>query len=360
MFDIEQGIIKEITSKTKEKTIIKVEINNQISLAVNYNELTGDCNIDDTVILNTTAVNLNLGTGGYHFVIYNLNNQGLKSKVEGHIMKLRYSPYQIKVMAAEEQYSPYHTRFNTFESLNNMPVIVGSLHSMLIPVVATLKYLSNKIRIAYIMTDGASLPIWFSDTVELLKGLKLIDKTITIGHAFGGDIETVNIYNGLIAAKEIVNCDIAIVTMGPGIVGTGTRYGFTGIEQGYIIDAVNSLGGCAIGIPRIGFGDKRFRHKGISHHSITVFREITKSKTFIPIFKLDDQKHKLVEAQLRNFDLYEKHNIIVEKENVLEKALNHFNLSVDTMGRNYYDDSSYFLTCSAAGTFGYKKNIEVN
>ena len=31
--------------------------------------------------------------------------------------------------------------------------------------------------------------------------------------------------------------------MGPGIVGTGTKYGFSGIEQGYIIDAVNNLRG---------------------------------------------------------------------------------------------------------------------
>ena len=31
--------------------------------------------------------------------------------------------------------------------------------------------------------------------------------------------------------------------MGPGIVGSGTKYGFTGIEQGYIIDVINNLGG---------------------------------------------------------------------------------------------------------------------
>ena len=47
-----------------------------------------------------------------------------------------------------------------------------------------------------------------------------------------------------------------MVAMGPGIVGTGTNYGFTGIEQGTIIDAVNTLGGIPIAIPRISFADK--------------------------------------------------------------------------------------------------------
>jgi len=359
MFDLEKGIVKEIIEESSDKTIVLVQVNGTEGLAVNYNRLTGRINTNDEVLLNTTAVNLNLGTGGYHFVTFNLNNKEIRSEGSGHIMKLRYTPYQIKVLTAEEQDSNYHDAFNNFKSLNKMPVIVGTLHSMLMPIVSTLKYLSPKIKIAYIMTDGASLPVWFSNTVSLLKKLELIETTITIGHAFGGDIETVNVYNGLIAAKEIANCDIAVITMGPGIVGTGTKYGFTGIEQGYILDAVNTLGGCAIGIPRIGFSDKRERHRGISHHSLTVFSEITRESSYIPLFNLDDEKNMLIDQQLKDFNIYKKHNIITENENVLEAALKHFNLSVETMGRGYYDDPSYFLTCSAAGLFGVKKTIGV-
>ena len=351
MFDIEKGVVKEIISQTPDKTIISILSNNKEQLAINYSKLTGKINIGDVVLLNTTAVNLQLGTGGYHFVMYNLNASNIKSDKSGHIMKLRYTPYQIKVLASEEQDSPYHSDYNHFTTLNNMPIIVGTLHSMLIPIISTIKYLSPNIKIAYIMTDGASLPIWLSDTVIKLKELSLIDTTITIGHAFGGDIETVNIYNGLIAAKEIAKCDISIVLMGPGIVGTGTKYGFTGIEQGYILDAVNTLGGCSIGVPRVGFSDKRDRHTGISHHSITVFNEITMSKVNIPFFELESNQFKLIKEQINSFDLYKKHNIIIEKDNILEKALRHFNLSVETMGRTYYEDPSYFLTCSAAGIF---------
>lgn len=355
IFDIEKGKVIKILSKIPGKDVIVVEIHNKEELAINYNQLTGTIHVNDLVLVNTTAVRLNLGTGGYHFVVNNLSIGESKSLDTGHIMKLRYTPYQIKVLAAEEQESPYHEHFNNFVSLNNMPVIVGTLHSMLIPIIATLKYLSPETKVAYIMTDGASLPIYFSDTVHLLKTKGLIDKTITIGHAFGGDIETVNIYNGLIASKEIANCDVTVVSMGPGIVGTGTKYGFTGIEQGYILDVVNYLGGCSIGIPRISFADKRERHKGISHHSLTVFSEITRTRSYIPLYQFEEAQHNIVNEQLEEFDLYKKHNIVIEEENVLTIALSYFGLSVDTMGRKYYDDVTYFLTCSAAGIFTSKK-----
>ena len=184
---------------------------------------------------------LNLGTGGYHFVIYNLNSNGRDTSKKGHIMKLRYTPFQIKTFAVEEQNSPHHKIFHEFKSLDNMPVVVGTLHSMLIPIASTLKYLNTNLKIAFIMTDGAALPLYLSNNVYELRQKDIIYKTITLGHAFGGDYEVVNIYNALITAKEIAKCDVAIVTMGPGIVGTGTPYGFTGIEQGYITDAVNDL-----------------------------------------------------------------------------------------------------------------------
>ena len=55
-------------------------------------------------------------------------------------MKLRYTPFQVKVDSVEEQESDYH-RYNrrTFETLDNMPVVVGTLHSMLTPFVASYK-----------------------------------------------------------------------------------------------------------------------------------------------------------------------------------------------------------------------------
>ncbi len=44
---------------------------------------------------------------------------------------------------------------------------------MLAPIVAMLKYLNEDIKINYIMTDGGSLPIDFSNTVRDLKSKKI-------------------------------------------------------------------------------------------------------------------------------------------------------------------------------------------
>lgn len=351
MINIKRGKVIKIIKKLEGRTDILVNIDNRDEKAINYDYLTGTIEIGNDVILNTTAVELNLGTGGYHFVISNLNNDGHNASKEGHIMKLRYTPLQIKTYAVEEQESPYHHLFHNFTSLSNMPIIVGTLHSMLVPIASTLKYLNKDLKIAFIMTDGAALPLYLSNAVYELKEKNIIHKTITLGHAFGGDYEVVNIYNALITAKEIAKCDIAIVTMGPGIVGTGTPYGFTGVEQGYIVDAVNDLGGFPIAVPRITFKDKRERHYGLSHHSLTVLNKIMKTKSNIALPKFSTQQEVIIEKQLKENNLIQKHNIFKVEKNILEQALNHYKLKVKSMGRNLEDDPEFFATCSAAAVY---------
>ncbi|SNR87068.1 Protein of unknown function [Anaerovirgula multivorans] len=355
MISMKLGKVVKILSKVAERTKIIVSIDEKDELAINYNFMTGDIQVNDEVILNTTAVELNLGTGGYHFVVYNLNYTYQQLNGKGHIMKCRYSPLQLKVFTAEEQESPNHEVFHNFVTLDRLPVLVGTLHSMVAPIAATIKHMNLNVKIAYIMTDAAALPIYFSDTVYNLKNKGLIDTTITVGHAFGGDIETVNIYNGLISAKEIAKCDIAIVAMGPGIVGTGTPYGFSGIEQGQIIDIVNDLDGLPIGIPRISFGDQRQRHYGVSHHSLTIFSKITKTRCqlVLPVLSIKEQNY--IYNQIESLKINEKHNIIEVDGSILSNALDRFNLTVKTMGRGYAEDSAFFLACSAAAVYSYNQ-----
>ena len=193
MLSYKKGTVIEIEEKQEDITFFKISIDGCVSNAINYNKMTGPIKVGDVVVVNTTAVELGLGTGGYHFVIYNYSNEFKELHGEGHIMKLRYTPLQIKCLAVEEQNSPYHEIFNNFVSLDNHNFIVGTLHSMLAPIVSMLKWKNRNIKINYIMTDGGSLPIYFSNTVRTLKNKGLINKTITIGHAFGGDLECVNI-----------------------------------------------------------------------------------------------------------------------------------------------------------------------
>jgi hypothetical protein len=111
-----KGFIKEILSKYNNITELLVDIGGLQQKAINYDKLTGIVQIGDDVLLNTTAVDLSLGSGGYHFVL-SINN-GISSLTNvsdtGHIMKMRYTPLQFSVLSAEEEYSPYQYIFDRF------------------------------------------------------------------------------------------------------------------------------------------------------------------------------------------------------------------------------------------------------
>ena len=254
------GLVKSITKETKDITQVIVEVAGNDYPAVNFNEITGTVSTGDKVLLNTTAVELNLGTGGSHFVMANLTVPVDSRQIAaepGHIMKIRYTPNQIKVLSVEEQDSPYHDVMKDFRSLDNTPVVCCSLHSMLPAAAAAVKSYEKNLKVVYVMTDGAALPIGLSRLVKKLKTKGLIDGTVTAGHAFGGDFEAVNIYSGLAAARAVLGADVIIAGMGPGIVGTGTPLGFSGIEQAGIIHAAEALEGRPIAVLRLSFADAR-------------------------------------------------------------------------------------------------------
>ncbi|UTW69794.1 DUF3866 family protein [Anaerobacillus sp. HL2] len=63
-------------------------------------------------------------------------------------------------------------------------------------------------------------------------------------------------------AKEVLRkADVILVTLGPGVVGTGTSYGFYGIVQASWANIINSLDGVPVWVPRLSESDKRERHK---------------------------------------------------------------------------------------------------
>ncbi|MDR0879872.1 MAG: DUF3866 family protein [Clostridioides sp.] len=345
------GKVTKIVSQNGKLDDLRVDIDGDEQRAYNYPLMTGIVNLGDEVVLNTTAVELSLGTGGYHYVIANLDNLESKMTEGGHIMKLRYTPLQVKVDAVEEQENENHERILDFKSLDGMPVVVGTLHSMLTPFAATYKKNNPGKKLAYIMTDGAALPIYFSKNVETLKEKGLVDSTVTIGNAFGGDFECINIYTALITAKEVIGADCVIVTMGPGIAGTGTKYGFTGIEQGPILDAISKLGGRPIAIPRISFADKRDRHRGISHHSITVLGEIVNVRVELPITVYEAEKLERIKSQVVDCGLDKKHRITYIENDETKDDLDEFGLKVKTMGRNYEDDREFFEAASTVALY---------
>jgi hypothetical protein len=137
-------------------------------------------------------------------------------------------------------------------------------------VAAALKHADPTARVVYVMTDGASLPLVFSDLVAAMLDKGLLDGTVTAGHAFGGQLEAVNVASALALARHQLQADVVVVAMGPGVVGTDTTLGTTALEVSGILDTTAALGGRPVMALRVSEGDPRERHQGISHHSRTV------------------------------------------------------------------------------------------
>jgi hypothetical protein len=349
MIQIREGTVKEILFESADLQELLVECGGGLSKAVCYPPLTGRASAGDRVLLNTTAVALDLGSGGRHFVIANLSNPVRDmSGPGGHIMKLRYTPLQCRVFSAEEEGSPHRTAIESFTDLGGVPVVIGGLHSMVAPVCAAMKKLRGKIRIVYVMTDGACLPAAFSGTVRALKEKGIIAGTVTCGNAFGGDLEAVTKYSALAAARAALGADVIVAAMGVGIAGTGTRLGHTGTEVGELVNAVAALKGRAVVVPRMSFADPRARHAGISHHTITALVEIALARATVAVPALPEDWEKVVEKQLVESGITDKHDVFTADGAVAIEALCEVGMRVTTMGRGPDDDPAFFLACGAA------------
>jgi 8-oxo-dGTP pyrophosphatase MutT (NUDIX family) len=316
------------------------------SAAVGYPPLTGSVRSGDEVIVNTTAVDLGLGSGGRHFVIWALQRTHQSGRMRGHIMKMRYSPMQACTGSFEED-PANGDAIGAFTGLHGMPVIICELHSMVAPAVCGFAG-----SVAYIMTDGAALPIAMSRAVRQLKASGLLDVTITAGHAFGGDLEAVNVHSALVAAKAVAQSDAAVVAMGPGIVGTGTRYGFSGIEQGWIADAVNRMGGRPIIVPRLSRLDSRPRHQIVSHHTLTVLSDVCCTPvTCVLASDMEPEFANGARCLLADAAGRSGHCLAYAPgREGLERAVAN-RLELSTMGRGPDEEPEFFLTCAAAGDY---------
>lgn len=281
--------------------------------------------VGDEVVLNTTGVDLALGTGGWHVVHWNLAERSWSAPGDGHIMKLRYTSLQADTGSTEEHLEELP------DDLEGVPVVVCTVHSQAGVVAAVLRALRPEARIVYLMTDGAALPIALSDLVHALRGAGAIDATVTTGHAFGGDHEAVSIPSGLAVARHVARADVIVVGMGPGVVGTGTALGTTAVEGAAVLDAVAALGGRPVLCVRMSDGDQRDRHRGTSHHADTVLRLTRSTEVLAPVpgEGADRAAGELPDAPA---------------------ILDRLGVRVTTMGRGPEEDPLFFSACAAAAS----------
>jgi hypothetical protein len=325
--------------------------------ALAYTDLMAAPSVGDRVLLNVAALDRGLGTGGYALVIAVLDAAGRVAaqppQPSGHLVKARYLPLQAMVAGADEQGSAHHQLLAEADSIDDMPVIVADLHSALAPVLLAIAQDRPGTRVVYVMSDQGALPLAFSRSVAELRASGLLAGTVTVGQAFGGDLEAVTLHSGLLAARLALGAELVVVSQGPGNLGTGTRWGFSGVSAGEAINAAAVLGGRPVGTLRISGADARERHRGVSHHSLTAYGRVALCRADIAVPDLaGDGSPAMVElasAVAAGVRQLSQHRLIMVDLTGLRTVLAASPIRLSSMGRGLDADPGYFLAAAAAG-----------
>lgn len=340
------GDVVEIVERRPGLQRLAVRVDGRDAPAICLTSLVGECAAGERVLLNTTAVELGLGTGGSHYVVARADARGFADPSGGHIMKLRYTPLQRDVLAVEEAASVHAQTLRDADGLGGVPVVCCALHSHVLPVAATVKKAVPDARVVYVMTDEAALPLAISDAVARMREVGLLDGTVTTGHAFGGDLEAVTLHSGLLAAVRVLSADVIVTAIGPGVPGTGSTYGHGGVAAGEAVNAVGVLEGVPVAALRISFADARERHRGVSHHSLVALGRVALARARVAVPHLEASQSDAVEHALAVAGIWERHERVLVDARIPDTR----GVPMRTMGRSPEEDPAFFLAAAAAGS----------
>jgi Protein of unknown function (DUF3866) len=224
--------------------------------------LIGACEVGDEVIVNTQALDLRLGSGGFDVVHANLTRglQGGGAAGAG-VMKLNYTSLQHAVRPVEER---------ELQLPISRPTAVLALHGQLAAVAWAFAQAAPRARLGYVQTSGGALPGGHSRTVRMLRERGLLAGHLTAGAAFGGEGEAITTVGALHHGLHALGWDAAVCGPGPGIVGSGSSLGHGGMVALDSAHVALALGCPTLLVARMSSGERRGRHRGLSHHSLTV------------------------------------------------------------------------------------------
>jgi hypothetical protein len=224
--------------------------------------MVGASHVGDEVIVNVEALDLGLDSGGFDVVHTNLT-RGLDWQGEegAGAMKLNYTSIQHSIAPVDD------------ESLAlplERPVAVLALHGQLAPLAWSFAQEAPGCRLGYVQTEGGALPASRSSAARVLRERGLLAGHLTAGAAFGGEGEALTTAGALHHGLVTLGWDAAVCGPGPGIVGSGTPLGHGGMQALDSSHVALALGCATLLVARISSGDERVRHRGISHHTLTV------------------------------------------------------------------------------------------
>ncbi|HSD49740.1 MAG TPA: DUF3866 family protein [Actinomycetota bacterium] len=342
---LRRGTVLRIVSARRGAVELVVEVEGQEASALAYPGLTGPVALGDAVVLNTTAVDLGLGTGGMHMIVAVEGGPPTDLGHAGRVMKARYTPLQAAVPSVEET---HREAIESARGLRNAPVVCAPLHSMVGPIAAGAKA-SADARVVYVMTDGAALAGALSRLVPSLLEAGLLDGWITVGQAFGGGLEAVTIWTGLLAAREVLQAEVIVVADGPGNLGTDTTWGVSALGSGHALMAARTLAGRPVAALRVSFADRRERHRGLSHHSVTILRDVCTADVNVAVPTLAEPQRTVVWDALRSARLEDRHQLVEADGRPALAELERRAVEARSMGRGPSDDPPFFLAAGAAG-----------
>lgn len=93
MIRLRRGVVVALGPARPGAVELTVHVEAGSAHALAFLDLTGPIEVGDTVVLNTTAVALGLGTGGRHLVVA-VEGRESGDRAPGHVMKARYTPSQ--------------------------------------------------------------------------------------------------------------------------------------------------------------------------------------------------------------------------------------------------------------------------
>jgi hypothetical protein len=310
--------------RTRHEELIRLDVDGAPCLA--YPRLTGPVEIGDEVVVNVQARELGLGSGGFDILYLNLT-RGLDAEgtPEAHVMTLPYTPLQSAVRHVEED-GPLPA------SIDGMPVICCSLHSQVAPVCAGLR--RRNLKVAYAQVGGGALPVSLSDALRELKAGGLVQVALAVAPCLDGDVQAVTIASALAWAHSQSH-DVAVCSIGPGIVGTASALGHGGLAAAEAANTAATLGGRAILAIRYSEADPRERHRGVSHHTRAILELCRDAAVAWPRgLEAPEWLSPRVEVDVEGWH-----------EDCARLPLLH-------MGRGMDDDPCFFMTAFAAGRHG--------
>jgi hypothetical protein len=224
--------------------------------------LLGISRVGDEVIVNVQARDLGLGSGGFDIVHVNLTRGLCGDGAAGaNVMKLNYTSLQHTVEPLEDQQLALPL---------DQAVAVLALHGQLAAVAWAFAQANPGGRLGFVQTPGGALSGGHSRVVRALRERDLLAGHLTAGATYGGEGEAVTTAGALHHGLRTLGWDAAVCGPGPGIVGSSSPLGHGGMHALDSAHTAIALGAPTLVVARMSSADSRPRHRGISHHTLTV------------------------------------------------------------------------------------------